>query len=124
VAPAEGATGTEVYLCDGTHALWLEEREAFVVIPTWPQAWEFVPDESGLPPQTQLMEEPAPRPGPCFVGSGRTAWLAGRLGMGGAWARTEETRFSGAMQQFEGGWLLWNGNVCFVLFENGEWTMF
>lgn len=42
----------------------------------------------------------------------------------GLWARTSETAFSGAIQQFEGGWLFWNGNVCFVLLADGTWTMF
>jgi len=42
----------------------------------------------------------------------------------GLWARTSETAFSGAIQQFEEGWLFWDGNVCFVLFSDGTWTMF
>ncbi len=64
---------------------------------------------------------------PCFPASGRHGWLANLP----AWAercrglsRANETIFSGAMEQFEGGWLLWNGNVCFVLFADGTWTMF
>jgi hypothetical protein len=64
---------------------------------------------------------------PCFRASGRHGWLANLL----PWAErcsglsaSNETLFSGAMEQFEGGWLLWNGNVCFVLFDDGTWTMF
>jgi hypothetical protein len=62
---------------------------------------------------------------PCFEASGRHGWLANLLaeecrGL----SRSNETLFSGAMEQFEGGWLLWNGNVCFVLFADGTWTMF
>gem|GEM_PF-3324459 len=64
---------------------------------------------------------------PCFRASGRHGWLANLP----PWAekchglsRTNETLFSGAMKQFERGWLLWNGNVCFVLFADGTWTMF
>jgi len=64
---------------------------------------------------------------PCFQASGRHGWLANLP----PWAErcrglsaTNETIFSGAMEQFEGGWLLWNGNVCFVLFADGTWTMF
>jgi len=64
---------------------------------------------------------------PCFRASGRHGWLANLA----PWAErcrglsaTNETIFNRAMEQFEGGWLLWNGNVCFVLFADGTWTMF
>jgi hypothetical protein len=64
---------------------------------------------------------------PCFRASGRHGWLANLS----PWSEkcrglsaTNETIFNGAMEQFEGGWLLWNGNVCFVLFADGTWTMF
>jgi hypothetical protein len=64
---------------------------------------------------------------PCFLASGRHGWLANLS----PWAEkcrglsaSNETLLSGAMEQFEGGWLLWNGNVCFVLFADGTWTMF
>jgi hypothetical protein len=127
VAPAEAVTGTEAYLCDGTHSLWLREKGLFVVIPVWRRAWAFVADESELPLDTPLMTEPVPRADPCFSGSGRHGWLADVLDPEaghGLWARTSETAFSGAVQEFEGGWLFWNGNVCFVLFADGTWTMF
>ena len=42
----------------------------------------------------------------------------------GALLASSEAVFSGAIERFEGGWLLWSGNVCFVLFEDGTWTMF
>jgi hypothetical protein len=127
VAPAETVTGTETYLCDGTHTLWLSEKRLFVVISVWPHPWRFVADESNLPEDVPLMEEPVPRPQPCFPVSGRHGWLARRINPDRAdelWARTSETIFSGEIQQFEGGWLFWNGNVCFVLFEDSTWTMF
>ena len=127
VAPAEAVIGTEAYLCDGTHSLWLSEKRLFVVLPVWPHSWTFVPDESNLLPDAPLMEEPVPRPKPCFPISGRHGWLARSLSpeaAHGLWARTSETAFSGAIQQFEEGWLFWNGNVCFVLFADGTWTMF
>jgi hypothetical protein len=64
---------------------------------------------------------------PCFRASGRHGWLANLS----PWSEkcrglsaTNEAVFNGAMEQFEGGWLLWNGNVCFVLFADGTWTMF
>lgn len=126
-APAESATGTEAYLCDGTHTLWLREKQLLAVIPVWSQPWRFVPDESNLPDDEPLMEGEAHRPEPCFPASGRHGWLAQLLGaedMDGPQARTSETPFSGVLQSFEGGWLLWNGNVCFVLFDDGSWTMF
>ena len=126
VAPAEAATGTEAYLCDATHSLWLREKRLFVVVKSSDLRWTFVPDESGLAPDASLMVEPAPRPQPCFPATGRHDWLARQLSEaeGGGWSRTSETTFDGAIQQFEGGWLLWNGNVCFVLFADGTWTMF
>lgn len=70
---------------------------------------------------------PSSERGVCFRASGRHGWLANLP----PWAEkcrglsaSNETLFSGAMEQFEGGWLLWNGNVCFVLFADGRWTMF
>ena len=127
VAPAESVTGTEAYLCDGTHTLWLSEKRLFAVIPIWPHPWHFVADESRLPDDVPLMEGPDHPPEPCFPASGRHGWLAQVLtpeNTNGPWARSSETAFSGVIQGFEGGWLLWNGNVCFVLFEDGSWTMF
>jgi len=125
VAPALAVSGTEAYLCGGDHSLWLQEQGLFVVVNG--HHWVFVPDESGLPADTPLMMEPAPRPSPCIQASGRHGWLATHLAEPGAYrglARGGETTFKGALQQFEGGWLLWNGNVCFVLFGDGTWTMF
>jgi hypothetical protein len=130
VAPAEAVSGTETYLCDGTHTLWLKEKRLFVAISSWgfhPGEWQFVADESGLPDKLPLVPEFAPRSQPCFPISGRFAWLVGVLHpdrMDEFWARTDETPFAGAIQQFEGGWLLWNGDVCFVLFADGTWLMF
>ena len=89
-------------------------------------AWP--PSESGLLPEGSPIETPTPQwPRGCFPATGRHGWLARTIAdaeRGGWWSRTSETTFSGAMQQFEGGWLLWNGNVCFVLFADGRWTMF
>jgi hypothetical protein len=64
---------------------------------------------------------------PCFRASGRHGWLANLPALAErcrGLSRTNEIIFSGAMEQFEGGWLLWNGNVCLVLFADGTWTMF
>jgi len=191
VTPAKAVTGTEVYLCDGTHSLWLREERLFVTVRDSGLSWAFVADESGLPPEVPLMIAPTPQlpkptPGPptvtpvptptpvallippittltssshltrlsvarppsesgllpegspietptsqwprgCFPATGRHGWLARTIADAekrGWWSRTSETTFNGAMQQFEGGWLLWNGNVCFVLFADGTWTMF
>ena len=122
VAAAEPISGTEAYLCSGTHAIWLRERRLFVAIRDSGRRWEFVADESGLPADAPLMVAPTPPSPPCFEATGRHGWLARREG--GDLSRSGETEFSGAMQAFEGGWLLWNGNVCFVLFSDGTWTMF
>lgn len=190
VASAEAVSGTEAYLCDATHSLWLGEKCLFVVVADSGLRWAFVPDESGLPPDAPLMVAPTPQlpkptpglptvtpvptptpvallippittltpsshltqlsialppsesgllpeassietptpqwPRGCFPATGRHGWLARAIAKaeGGGWSRTSETTFSGAIQQFEGGWLLWNGNVCFVLFADGRWTMF
>ena len=84
--------------------------------------------ELSLLPYTSPIATPTPRwPLGCFPATGRHGWLVRELpgGERGGWARWPgETAFSGAMQEFEGGWLLWNGNVCFVLFADGTWTMF
>ena len=126
VAPAEPVTGTEAYLCC-MHSIWLREKRLFVTVRDFESHWTFIPDESGLPLDVPLMVEPVPRSQPCFPATGRHGWLA----RSPSWteqcsgmSRTSETTFSGSMQQFEGGWLLWNGNVCFVLFSDGTWTMF
>jgi hypothetical protein len=130
VAPAEAVSGTETYLCDGMHLLWLKEKRLFLTIPAWwyyPDPWCFVADESGLPDKLPLMPEFAPRSQPCFPIGGRFAWLVRALHpdrMNEFWGRSSETSFAGAMQQFTGGWLFWNGNVCFVLFADGTWIMF
>lgn len=193
VAPAEAVTGTEAYLCDrdSEHSLWVREKRLFIVVGHYPDPWTFIPDESGLPPDTPLMVAPTPQlpeptpglptvtpvptptpaalllppittltlsshltqlsvalppsqsgllpegspietptpewPSGCFPATGRHGWLARTIAdaeQGGWWSRTSETTFDGAIQQFEGGWLLWNGNVCFVLFADGRWTMF
>ena len=130
VAPAEAVSGTETYLCDGTHTLWLREKRLFVAIsplPYHPGQWRMIVDESNWPDEMPLMIELAPRPQPCFPIWGRHAWLVSALHpdrSGESWARTSETPFAGALQEFRGGWLLWNGNVCFVLFADGSWNMF
>jgi hypothetical protein len=130
VAPAEAVSGTEAYLCDGTHTLWLSEKRLFVAIAPWTDradVWHFVVDASNLPQDVPLMEGPVPRPQPCFPLSGRHAWLVGVLDPQHAnepWAKTDETPFGGALQQLAAGWLLWSGNVCSVLFADGSWIMF
>ena len=127
VAPADAITGTETFLCDGMHTLWLSEKRLFVVIPVWPDPWRFVVDESNLPGDMPLMEEPVPRSQPCFPVSGRHGWLVRLLNPDRSnklRARTNETAFSGMIQKFKGGWLFWNGSVCFVLFEDSTWTIF
>lgn len=127
VEAAEVATGTEIYLCNGTHTLWLREKQLFVVIPAWSHPWHFVADESSLPEDTPLMEEPVQHTELCFPISGRHGWVVRQLNPdreGDLWAKTSEMAFSGVIQKFERGWLFWNGNVCFVLFEDSTWTMF
>ena len=126
IEPAEPIGGTEAYLCC-THSIWVREKGLFVAIADHPMQWSFVEDASGLPADEALMVAPVPRSEPCFPATGRHGWLARSPGWaerceGKAWS--DETSFEGAMQAFEGGWLLWNGNVCFVLYADGTWTMF
>ena len=123
--PAEPISGTEAYLCC-MHSIWVREKSLFVALAD-PLQWTFVEDASRVPADGALMVAPVPRSQPCFPATGRHGWLA-RLP---AWAErcrgeawSDETAFTGAMQAFEGGWLLWNGNVCFVLFADGRWIMF
>ena len=125
VAPAEPITGTEAYLCC-MHSIWVREKNLFVVVQDFQQKWVFTPDESRLPSDQPLMLEPVPRSKPCFPATGRHGWLASSY----LWveqcsgeSRSGEVVFHGAIQQFEGGWLLWNGNVCFVLFADGTWMI-
>ncbi len=126
VAPAEPVTGSEAYLCCA-HSLWLAEKRLFVAIEDAGPRWSLIRDESGLPAEAPPMVEPVPRPEPCFPASGRHGWLASSAGWAakcGGQAKGSETAFRGTMQQFEHGWLLWNGDVCFVLFSDGRWLMF
>jgi hypothetical protein len=126
IEPAEPISGTEAYLCC-MHSIWVRGKSLFVAIADHPTQWSFAEDASGLPADEALMVAPVPRSQPCFPATGRHGWLA----RSPAWAETcegnawsNETAFSGAMQAFEGGWLLWNSNVCFVLFADGTWKMF
>ena len=59
--------------------------------------------------EAQGTVEPVPRSRPCFPATGRRGWLARSPSWAekcGGLSRTGETAFSGAMQPFEGGWLL------------------
>ena len=95
--------------------------------PTQPTVTPPASTPSPLPTVVLMTRLSWPLSEPCFRASGRHGWLANLP----PWAEkcrglsaSNETLFSGAMEQFEGGWLLWNGNVCFVLFADGTWTMF
>ena len=108
VAPAEAVAGSEAYLCCG-HSFWLREERLFVVVQDFKRRWTFVSDESGRPSDAPLMVEPVSRRQPCFPATGRHGWLARSPSWAekcGGLSRTGETAFSGAMQPFEGGWLL------------------
>jgi hypothetical protein len=144
----EGHGSCWAFVADGSGL----PAEAVFVTPTWP-ATSGPPSPTPVPTPTPLTATPTPSPSPppptvtpsplptvilmtrsswplsepCFRASGRHGWLANLP----PWAEkchglsaSNETLFSGAMEQFEGGWLLWNGNVCFALFADGTWTMF
>ena len=126
VAPAEALSGTEAYLAC-MHSLWLRDKLAFVAIPYSPRGWRFIPDESGLPPDAPLMLKPALRSELSFAANGRHGWLASQpvyLQACDGKSFSDEAAFEGRLQQFEHGWLLSNGKACFVLFDDGSWTMF
>lgn len=120
VRPAEAVTGTEAFL-SCLHSIWLREKRQFVAL-DYGSHWTFIRDESGLSADAPLMVEPVPRRQPDFPSTGRHGWLSREKCDGQS--STSETTFSGALQPFERGWLLWNGNVCLVLFSDGTWTMF
>ncbi|HUT20589.1 MAG TPA: hypothetical protein VM366_15645 [Anaerolineae bacterium] len=123
--PAEPISGTGPTCAARTRSGC--ESGLFVTIADHQMRWTFVGGEPGLPPDAALMVTSVPRSQPCFPATGRHGWLArspawAEMCEGAAWS--DETAFNGAMQAFEGGWLLWNGNVCFVLFADGTWIMF
>ncbi len=126
VAPAESVSGTEAYLrC--MHSLWLSQQHRFIAVPYPLRGWSFIPDESGIASDAPLMVMPYPLTTDDFAATGRHGWLANQPPYSQECAgrsRSGETPFEGQIQQFQGGWLLWNGNVCFVFFEDGTWTMF
>lgn len=124
-APAEIITGTEAYLAC-LHAIWLRDQHLFVALDYGPK-WSFVPDESGVPLDAPLMVEPVPRARPVFPATGRHGWLANSASYADqcrGLSKTAETEFSGQRQRFEHGWLVWNGNVCFVLFDDQTYIIF
>ena len=140
--PAENVTGTEAYL-ECFHSIWLREQGLFVILaseagaipggPTYPvdmpfiSEWTFIPDESGFSADAPLMVAPVPKPDDPFPATGRHGWLTNSNLLAKSCrnlAKTAETEFKGSMQEFEHGWLLWNGNVCFVLLDNRTYTMF
>jgi hypothetical protein len=95
--------------------------------PTQPTVTPPASTPSPLPTVMLMTRLSWPLSEPCFLASGRHGWLANLppwTEKCGGLSASNETLFSGAMEQFEGGWLLWNGNVCFILFADGTWTMF
>jgi len=68
---------------------------------------------------------PVSQSNPYFVARGRHGWLACAAGYAErcrGLARSVETRFdSGALQEFEGGWMFWDGTNTLVLFNDGTW---
>jgi hypothetical protein len=41
-----------------------------------------------------------------------------------AWSgRAADAPFEGVWQQFEGGWLFWDGQTCFTLYANGHYVI-
>jgi hypothetical protein len=39
------------------------------------------------------------------------------------WSGTSEAPFNGALEEFEGGWLFWDGSICFVLYDDGSFIL-
>ena len=61
-----------------------------------------------------------------FPATGRHAWLARMLGRdenGVVWAQWAEVDLQGVWQPFAGGWLFWNGQLCWVLFADGTFRL-
>jgi len=82
------------------------------------------PTETPLPTPAAIPRSTWPRG--LFPASGRHEWLV-RAALSETqeviWSGTAETPFNGVLQEFEGGWLFWDGSTCFVLFEEGMFTL-
>ncbi len=140
-----GIQGEELYFENG-HMIWRPDVGLIYVLvntPWKPEGWgAFVDTFQPSDPQSDpTIVEPTP-----MSGSGdkiysqpvgrfgklwrENAWLRERLG----WARVpydaegrpqSSTGFGGAVQDFEHGVLLWNGDVCFVLrTDDMSWDMY
>jgi hypothetical protein len=136
-----GVQGEEVYLERG-HMLWRPDAGLIYVLfeADKPGGWgaftdTFVPTDADSDPQIvaptpqaggQVYTQPTGRFGKLWRGS---PLLRERLG----WAMSPSTqrnaspvlRFTGAVQDFDGGTLFWNGTTCFVLrTDDMSWIMY
>jgi len=84
------------------------------------------PTKTPLPPSPAQAVPRSTWPRGLFPASGRHEWLA-RAALPETreviWSSSAETPFNGALQEFEDGWLFWDGSTCFVLFEDGTFTL-
>jgi len=137
-----GAAGEEMYFQRG-HMIWRPDNGLIYVLftPYTPAGWGAFPDTSTVADGTPEATLPAPTTalgGPkLYEPTGRfgklwrdNAWLQEKLGWAVLIAGTTAEdglvhAFQGAVQDFEGGVLFWNGNVCFVLrLEDMSWTLY
>ncbi len=139
-----GIEGEELYFQNG-HALWCPSAGLIYVLFYHRQAegWgAFADTFQPTDPETDpTIVEPTPMSGPGGRLYSQPAGRFGKLWRANAWLREElgwalvpydgkghalrRIRFNGAVQDFERGVLLWNGDVCFVLrTDDMSWDMY
>ena len=141
-----GIQGEELYFQSGAHMLWRPDVGLIYVLFDYPwqqQGWGAFVDtyQPSDPDSDPSVVEPTPMAGAggklYTQPTGRfgklwreNAWLRDKLG----WAKVpydseghakSSMSFSGVVQDFEHGALLWNGDVCFVLrTDDMSWDMY
>lgn|GEM_PF-1091525 len=139
-----GVQGEELYFQNG-HALWRPDAGLIYVLfnsPWKPEGWGAFVDtfQPSDPDSDPTIVEPTPMSGPGGKLYSQPLGRFGKLWRGNAWLREKlgwalvsydkgraipSIHFNGAVQDFEGGVLFWNGNVCFVLrTDDMSWDMY
>ncbi len=139
-----GLVSEELYFQNG-HMLWRPDRGLIYVLfepAGQPGGWGAIADslQPSDPDQDPSVVEPTPMPGPGGKLYGQPLGRFGKIWrenppvrdqLGWALIPYENSQalrskpFSGAVQDFEHGTLLWNGNVCFALYtDDMSWNLY